>query len=108
MNYRFPLNSPSQCPRLKKIGEIDPVYFQNPNHSNPLEGQDFITKSHRSSRTSHNYSPPFPSPASPSTPTKRTSLPSRPNLIGVVIRTLVNLRNAEILQVPISQIETKT
>jgi len=38
---------------------------------------------------------------------QRTSL-SRPDLIGVIIRTLVNLRNAEILQVPIGQIETET
>ena len=41
-------------------------------------------------------------------PPAHHTLLSRPNLIGVKIRTLVNLRNAEIFQVPIGQIETET
>lgn len=42
------------------------------------------------------------------TPPKSISFSSRPNLIGVEIRTLIDLSNAEILQVPVCQIETET
>jgi len=79
----------------QKIGEIDPVYFLNPTFL--ARQKDKIVK--RNQYPENMYIP--------LSPPQRTSL-SRPNLIGVEIRTLVNLRNAEILQVPIGQIETET
>lgn len=51
-------------------------------------------------------------PAHPTPPlltsNPQSTSPSRPNLIGVIVRTLVDLSNAEIFQVPVGQIETET
>ena len=111
--FFFPSHVPDQNIYRRKSIQY---HFHNPTLSNPLEEQDCKTKSidiswkpiHPIPLTSHLLYHSRHASNTPPAPAHTSESLSRPDLIRVKIRTLVDLRNAEIVQVPIGQIETET